>query len=158
MEIRLNRKQKIKQTLRKVGKEIEPTFTNIFNQDIAKKVLLHYISEVEKAFPPLLNYEYDSPRKFFEGLLIANPNLKPTQALEMVGFRVLLDEIGIREYRQIIKRYGDYYWYSLNKKMKKLKQADEINVFSMLREKIMKFEPLKLLANQDKMLNNDKYN
>ena len=55
------------------------------------------------------------------------------------------------------KRYGDYYWYSLNKAMKQLKKADEISVFSMLKDEITKFEPLKLLANQDKMLNNVKY-
>jgi len=158
MEIRLNRRQKINQILKKIGKETKPTFINIFDQDTAKKVLLYYLDEIEQAYPPLLTYPYNnSLRKFFEGLLIANPSLKPTQALELTAFRLLLNEIGIREYRQITKRHGDYYWYSLNSKMKKLKQTDEISVFSMLREKITKFEPLRLLANQDEMLNNDKY-
>ena len=57
----------------------------------------------------------------------------------------------------MIKRYGDYYWYSLNKAMKQFKKAGEISVFSMLKDEITKFEPLRLLASQDKMLNNDKY-
>lgn len=158
VEIRLNRRQKINQILKKVGKNIEPTFANIFNQDTAKAVLLHYIAEIEEAYPPLLIYQYDSPKKFFEELLIANPQIKPTQALELTAFRALLDEIGVREYRQMTKRYGDYYWYSLNSKMKNLNKSDEIGVFSLLRKEIMKFKPLKLLANQNQMLNNVKYN
>ncbi|MFC1626846.1 hypothetical protein ACFL1P_01430 [Patescibacteria group bacterium] len=157
MEIRLNKRQKINQILKKINKAVEPTFYNIFNQDTAKKTLLYYLNEIEEAHPPLLIYQYDSPKKFFENLLLANPEIKPTQALELTAFRALLDEIGVREYRQMTKRYGDYYWYSLNNKMKKLNKADEIGVFSMLREEITKFEPLRLLANQDEMLNNVKY-
>ena len=129
---------------------------NIFNQDTARKVLLYHLDEIEEAYPPLLVYQYDSTKKFFEKLLIANPKLKPTQALEMTGFRVLLDEIGVREYRQITKRYGNYYWYSLNKKMKKLKQINIPSVFSILRDEVNKFKPLRLIDFKLKMLNNDK--
>ncbi len=158
VEIRLNRQQKINQILKKIGKEVEPTFTNIFNQDTAKKVLLHYISEIEEAYPPLLNYQYDSPKKFFSGFIRSNPNTKLTLPLKMLGLRVLLDEIGVREFREMTKHYGSSAWYSLNKEMKDLTRTDEPSVFSLLREQINKFEPLKLLAIQDKMLNNDKYN
>lgn len=158
VEIRLNKRGKISQILKKIGKEVELTFTNIFNQDTAKRVLLHYINEIEDAYPPLLTYQYDSPKKFFERLLVANPKLKPTQALELTAFRALLEEIGVREYRQMTKRHGSYYWHSLNNKMKNLSHTDEVSVFSLLRKQIADFEPLKLLAIQDQMLNNDKYN
>ncbi|MCL4353655.1 hypothetical protein M1615_04305 [Patescibacteria group bacterium] len=157
VEIRLNKRQKINQILNKIGKKVEPTFTNIFNQDTAKRVLLYYINEIEEAYPTLLTYQYDSPKKFFERLLVANPKLKPTQALELTGFRMLLEEIGVRDYRQMTKRHGNYYWYSLNKKIQKLNYADEVSVFSLLRKQITDFEPLKLLANQEEMLNNVKY-
>lgn len=157
VEIRLNRRQKINQILKKIGKEVETTFVNIFCQDTAKRVLLHYINEIEEAYPPLLTYQYDSPKKFFERLLVANPKIKPTQALELMGFRMLLEEIGVREYRQMTKRYGSYYWYSLNQKMKKLNYTDEISVFSLLKKQITDFKPMKLLDFQNKMLNNDKY-
>ncbi len=158
VEIRLNRRQKINQILKKIGKEVEPTFTNIFSQDTAKKVLLHYISEIEEAYPPLLTYQYDSPKKFFSGFIRANHTTKLTQALKMLGLRVLLDEIGVREFREMTKHYGSSAWYSLNKEMKALTKTDEPSVFSLLKEQVNKFEPLKLLAIQDKMLNNVKYN
>lgn len=157
VEIRLNKRQKINQILKLIDKEVEPTFINIFNQDTAKKVLLHYINEIEEAYPPLLTHQYDSPKKFFTGFLTTNPKIKLTHALKMLGLRALLDEIGIREFREMTKRYGNSAWYSLNKEMKGLGNTNEISVFSLLREQITKFEPLKLLANQDKMINNDKY-
>jgi hypothetical protein len=157
VEIRLNKRQKISQILGLIGKNFELTFVNIFNQDTAKKVLLHYIDEIGEACPPLLDYRYDSPKKFFSGFIRANHNAKLTQALKMLGLRVLIDEIGVREFREMTKHYGNSAWYSLNKEMKTLTQTDEPSVFSLLREKINKFEPLKLLAIQDKMLNNDKY-
>ena len=146
VEIRLNKRQKINQILRKIDKAVEPTFVNIFNQDTAKEVLLHYISEIEDAYPPLLTYQYDSPKKFFSGFIRTNHQAKLTQALKMLGLRVLLNEIGVREFRAMTKHYGNSAWYSLNKEMKNLAQADEPSVFSLLREQINKFEPLKLLA------------
>lgn len=75
----------------------------------------------------------------------------------MLGLRVLLEEIGIREFREIAKRYSNFAWYSLNKEMKAFTQIDEPNIFSLLKEQINKFEPLKLVDFQNKMLNNDKY-
>ncbi|GIW61214.1 MAG: hypothetical protein KatS3mg101_1191 [Patescibacteria group bacterium] len=146
VEIRLNKRQKISQILKLIDKDFEPTFTNIFNQDTAKKVLLHYIREIEEAYPPLLTYQYESPKKFFTGFLIANPKIKLIPILKILGLRVLLEEIGIREFREMTKRYGSSAWYSLNKEMKSLTQADEPSVFSLLREQINKFEPLRLLA------------
>jgi hypothetical protein len=158
VEIRLNKRQKINQILKKIGKGVEPTFSNIFNQDTAKKVLLYYLNEIEDAYPPLLTYQYDSPQKFFNGFLIANPKVKLTPALKMLGLRVLLEDTGVRGFREMTRRYGNSAWYSLNKEMKKLGKTDEISVFSLLRKQITDFEPLKLLAIKDKMLNNDKYN
>lgn len=157
VEIRLNKRQKINQILKKIDKEVEPTFTNIFNQDTAKRVLLYYINEIEEAYPPLLAYQHDSPKKFFSGFIRANPEIKLSQALKMLGLRTLLDEIGVREFREITKRYGNSAWYSLNKEMKNITHTDQLSVFSLLREQVDNFEPLKLLANKAEMLNNVKY-
>lgn len=156
-EVRLNQKQKIRQVFKKIGKDLEPTFINVFNQDIAKRVLLKYIEEMEEAYPSLLLHQQYSPKNFFTSFLTKNPKTKLTTILKMLGLRVLLEEIGIREFREIAKRYSNFAWYSLNKEMKAFTQIDEPNIFSLLKEQINKFEPLKLVDFQNKMLNNDKY-
>ena len=158
IEIRLNKRQKINQILKKIGKEVEPTFINLFNQDTAKRVLLHYLNEIEEAYPPLLIYQHDSPKKLFNSLIITNPTIGVSSALKMLGLKMLLNEVGVREFRQMTKQYGYSTWYSLNKEMKKLNKPAEVDTFSVLRQELNKFEPLHLLAFQDQMLNNDKYN
>lgn len=157
VEIRLNKRQKISQILKKIDKQVESTFVNIFNQNTAKEVLLHYIDEIENAYPPLLTYQYDSPKKFFTGYLTANPKIKLTTALKMLGLRVLLDEIGVREFRGITEQYGNSTWYSLNRELKKFRQTNDVSVFALLRKQISEFQPLKFTEKQSIMLNKDKY-
>jgi len=158
MEVRLNRRQEIRQILNKIGVELEPTFKNIFNQEISKKILLHYLSEIESSYPPLLIYEYDTPKKFFNDFLLDNPTIKLSTALKMLGMRVLLNETGVREFREIAKRYGNHTWYTLNKEMKNLNNTKKgVVIFQNLRNELTKFKPLKLVDFQEEMLNNDKY-
>ena len=158
IEIRLNKRQKIRHLLKSINNEVEPTFVNIFNQSISKKVLLHYIAEIENASSPLLTYQQDTPKKLFNGLLIANPDIKLKKLLTMYGLKSLIDDIGVRGFRQLTKRHGNSVWYSLNKEMKQLKTTNEPVVFSLLRKEITAFKPLRLVDFQDKMINNDKYN
>lgn len=158
IEIRLNTRQKIKHIFRKIDTKIEPTFFSVFSQNTAKKVLLYYLNEIEKAYPPLLMSNKDKNIEFFNGLLISNPKVKLHTALKLTGLRTILQEIGVREFRHIIKRYGKPAWYALNKQMKTCKKSsDTPNVFPFLKQEIKTFKPLKLIDFQAKMLNNDKY-
>lgn len=157
IEIRLNKRQKINQILRKIDNEVEPTFINIFKQDTAKAVLLHYLNEIEDAYPPLLTYEYNGPKKFFTDFLILNPKAKLTTSLKMLGLKMLLEELGVREFREVTKRFGKSAWYSLNKDMKNIGVPTNTTVFALLRKQIEEFKPLKLIDFNDIMLNNDKY-
>ena len=145
MEVRLGKRQKLKQILSVIGFIIEPTFKNLFSQDIAQKILLHYLVEIENNYPPLLNYEYRTPEKFFTDFLISNPDKRLTSALKYLGMRVLLEKISVREFRQLIGRYSDSAWYSLNSDMKNLTQVNEVNTFSLLRDALINGQPLKLV-------------
>jgi hypothetical protein len=145
MEVRLGKRQKLKQILSAIGLTIEPTFKNLFSQDIAQKVLLHYISEIESNYPPLLNYEYNTPEKFFTDFLISNPKKHLTSALKYLGMRVLFERLGVREFRQLIGRYSDNAWYGLNSDMKNLTQVNKVNTFQLLRDAITNYQPLKLV-------------
>lgn len=160
LEIRLNTRQKIRQLLRLTNTETEPTFINLFNQEISKKVLLYHIQVIENALPPLLAYQ-NSPSKLFSSLQVSNPGTKLKHLknlLTMCGLKSIIDDAGIRGFRQLTKSYGKTVWYSLNKEMKQLKTADEPSIFNLLKKEITAFKPLKLLDFQDNMLNNDKYN
>src|SRR3989338_10344714 len=51
MEVRLGKRQKLKQILSTVGLSCEPTFKNLFSQEVAQKVQLHYITKIEDNYP-----------------------------------------------------------------------------------------------------------
>ncbi len=145
MEVRLGKRQKLKQILSNVGLTIEPTFKNLFSQEVAQKVLLHYLTEIENNYPALLNYYYDTPKQFFSDFLISNPDKKLTSALKYLGMRVLLEDIGVREFRQLIGRYSSNAWYTLNKDMKSLHRTTEKSIFSLLNDSVANYQPLKLV-------------
>lgn len=145
MEVRLGSRQKLRQILLKTGLNIEPTFSAVFKQEVSQKVLLHYLKEIEDSYPPLLNYQYNNPKQFLSDFLINNPKTKLSSALKYLAMRVLLEQMGVREFRQLIGRYSNNAWYVLNKEMKNLKTSDDKSIFALLSDNIINYQPLKLL-------------
>lgn len=155
MEVRLNRKQKLIRILKKLGIEQEPTFKFLFSEDIAKKVLLHYIDEIEGSYPALLSYESNS-KDFLWSFMFNNPKAGIRKAIQMLGLRVAFEELGVREFREVTKKLGKNSWYGLNSELKSLVYPQKKDVFSVLKTVIETFKPLKLIDFQDNLLNNVK--
>jgi len=159
MEVRLNQRQKIGHILRKLGLDIEPTFQNLFREEVAKKVLLYYLDYIEANYPKPLYSNPKSYTDFIARFLIDNSNAKIRDPMIALGFSVAVRETSTREVRELLRRYPNTSWYRL------IKQIDSFNypkntlpVFETIRNSINEFKPLKLVDFQDKVLNNDKYN
>lgn len=145
MEVRLGKRQKLKQIINAIGLTMKPTFRNFFSEKVAQKVLLHYLEEIESNYPSVLTYEYDTPEKFFTEFLINNPEKRLTSALKYLAMRILLEKLGVRGFRQLIGRYSDGAWYSLNSDMKKIKRVKDVSLFDLIRENVISYQPLKLV-------------
>lgn len=145
VEIRLNKKYKLQQILRKIGVEAEPSFEVLFSKEIAQKVLLHYIDEIEAGYPSLLAYSYHNPKDFIADFLVNNPSVGLRKALQALGMRVLLDEVGIREFRGLVGRHSTKNWYRLSQELKQLVYPQKQEVFGVLRSAVVNFTPLKLV-------------
>ena len=155
MEVRLNKRYKITQILKNIGADVEPTFVNLFKKDISQKVLLYYLDELEVTYPMLLYYNKE-PKRFLMDFIVNNPDASLKKAIQALGLRILLEDMGIREFRQIISKYKRTSWYKLNKEVREYTYPQE-RPLEVLRETINQFTPLKLVDFQDKMINNDKY-
>lgn len=155
MEVRLNKRQKINQILKHINKQIEPTFKNLFSKEISQKMILYYLDEVEATYPMLIHYKKE-PKRFLMDFIINNPNISLTKAIQALGLRILLEDIGIREFREIIKKFKRSGWYKLNKEIQSYTYPFD-KPFAVLRNAINQFEPLRLVDFQEKMINNDKY-
>jgi len=145
MEVRLNKRQKLKQVLKSVGIEIEPTFQSLFRKDIAQKVLLHYMGVIEKGYPAILSYDCKDAKDFLSDFIIHNPKAGLKKAIQMLGLRILIDKVGVREFREITRKYGKANWYRLNKEMLSLNYPQKEDTFAPIRQCLEEFKPLKLI-------------
>jgi len=158
MEVRLNSRGKIRQMLKKINTQTEPTFKSLFKKKISQKILLYYLSYIKKAYIPILHYKDTQAQNFYADLLINNPKIRLNKSLEIMGLKTLLDEIGTTEFRNLAKRFGADKWYRLKRKTEGINYGQsKNNPFSLLEESIHEFKTFKLVDFQDRMLNNDKY-
>lgn len=145
MEVRLNKKQKLTQIIKRIGIEAEPTFKTLFRKETAQKVLLYYLNEIEAGYPPLLAYATNDPKNFLQEFMIHNPKVGLRKTMQTLGLWVMLKKVGIREFREITRKYGHTNWYNLNKELKEFSYPKGINAFSTLRRALTEFVPLKLI-------------
>ena len=99
MEVRLNKRTKIKQLFQTLNIKTELTFNKLFKPSIAKKVLLHYIDELERTRPPLIDYKPLDDRELLSTLLVNNPDLSPKRIAQIYGLKKMLEVFTLRELR-----------------------------------------------------------
>lgn len=118
MEARLNNRRKIQQLLKKLNIKAELTFKGLFKTNIARKVLLHYLAEVERARPPLLDFKTNNAKSLLVTLIFNNPTISPRRILQLYGMKLALDHISIRELRTMFGACNKRSWYRLIADMK----------------------------------------
>ena len=144
IEVRLNKRQKIKQLLAKLKIKAALTFAGLFKAAIAKKILLHYLDELESKRPALLDYEAPNDNALLAALIVNNPKMRAKQILQMFGFKKALETGTCRELRTMFARYNSRSWYRLIADAKKINLPDTPSPFADIRKDVSKFKPLKL--------------
>lgn len=158
MEIRLNQRQKIREILKKIGVEIEPTFGNLFKKEIAQKVLLYYAAQIEDDYPRLLYSKPKSAKDFIAQFIIDNPKTKLKDPIMALGFYSALEEVSTREIRELLRKHSKGVWYRFFRQINSFNYPkSNSSAFELIRNSINEFKPLKLVDFQAEMLNNDKY-
>ena len=146
MEIRLGKRQKIRQVLSSLGLSLEPTFKNLFSLALCQKVLLHYLVEIERNYPLIIYYDFSDPSHLFSSLIQNNPEMNLTKVLKYTALGLLVKQAGVSGFRAMTGMFGSRAWYELNKDMKQLKDMSEgRSVFGLLRENITNYKPLSRL-------------
>lgn len=157
MEVRLNKRQKIRQLFSKLSIQTELTLKNLFSTTIAQQVLLHYLGEVESRRLPLFDYRQTSSTSLLADLIINNPNIGVRKTIQLFGLKRALDNSTPRELRSMFGKYGQRSWFRLIAEVKKIKLPTSRSPLGIIREHLTDFVPLKLIDFQGTMLNNDKF-
>ena len=140
----MNNRTKLKQIFKKIDTTNDLTFSSIFKKNLSKKILLYFFKEIEDEYS-LLTYKPKSEKDLLSDLNVYNPHLKLRKLLQMFGFKIAVEKVGIREFRELIKHFGNNNWYRINKEFSALKfPLNECNILKSLKEEIIDFETLRL--------------
>lgn len=135
IEVRLNKRQKMKRLFNEIGISGMLVFKNLFSTEKSKKVILHYISIIKTNYPSLANIKLTNEQLFMR-LLVEYPKMKVRKSLMILGAKCLFDNVGARQFREIIKVFGVRQWYSLRKELKSIGISYQENPFEYLSREI----------------------
>jgi hypothetical protein len=142
MEVRLNKRQKIKQLFGKLGIAADITFKKLLKPAIAKKVLLHYLDELESQRPLLLDYKPKSEKALLVDLVMNNPELKPKKLFQLYGLKQALAVMNPRELRMLLARYPARSWYELMGEANKVQLPAVSSPFKDIRAQLEAFKAI----------------
>lgn len=144
MEVRLNKRQKIKKLFAKLGIKSDLTFKSLFKPVIAKKILLHYLDELESKRPILLDYKPKNDEALLVALRVNNPELGAKQILQMFGLKKAMEFMTPRELRVLFTRFYTRGWVRLMTDARKVNLPRADSPFGVIREQILKFKSCKV--------------
>jgi len=132
-EVRLNHKQKLNKLLEDLNYQKNPTFKQIFNNEMSKKIVTNYWEKIIKELNLGLFSISLSVKDILQILFLADKKIKSKQAIYLLGlFMLAKDENGIRQLRAIVsKRTHDRTWYRITKD---LQQASKLITQNRLRD------------------------
>lgn len=144
MEIRLGDKKKIKQLLEANGIQTSKiTLYALFSKQIAKKLLQSTLNELEANYPTYVLNEA-TLEDILANTQLSKPKAGFKHVLSLVAAQFAIKEMGIRKFRNNIRKYGDTTWYRLNKDLKSLQPMKKIKQFAALSDDLDKFEKVRL--------------
>ncbi len=144
LEIRLGNRKKIK----RYTKVEDLTFVNLFRAETSKRTLLETLDKIENSYPIVPNEQTNE--EFYAELITKNPKLIYQKSLAFFGATMLINDIGVRRFREITAKFGYKSWYRLNQEIKNVK-ITKVNPFKYIREEIDKFETIRLENYRDQM-------
>jgi hypothetical protein len=142
IEIRLNKRDKMKQLFKKLDIISDLTFKKLFKPAISKKVLLHYVNELESKRPKILNYKLANSKAVIAELVFNNPKLNPRKIFQAYGLFMALEVATPRELRALFHRFNERGWYRFMEDAKNIQIPMLQSPFKVIREQLNKFEPV----------------
>ena len=128
IEIRLNKRRKIKQILNKIGFNSEIIFSNLFDEQIAKNILLYHWDSIISKSMTFFRTNVNAIEKL-EQLRRVNPNISYLKLLAYVGQMFILKDANIKRLRNTLQYSTDrdYKWYKIQSNLKDIINCDEVN-------------------------------
>lgn len=139
IEARLNTTRKIKHVLGMLDfNQCKLSLDTLFCSKISQAVLKHYFDVVYQSIPILALLDDNSPKVVFEKLMRENRKASIQHNLKLLGLHQLLSQIGVREFRDLIK-HKSHAWYSLKKDLDELQLTPQTQPLALIENKLDQF-------------------
>ena len=157
LEIRLSLKQKLNNVMDFLEQKTNPTFKDIFNKELCKKIVNYYWDNFFGNNLFIFNTN-SSPQYILQLIFMKYPKTKILQAIKAVGLYMLCkDDDGIKGFRQIIDshRRNRADWQTVKENLKQFE--DEIFASSVwgfikdIRRELRDFKPYRLTKTENLM-------
>ncbi len=157
LEIRLSLKQKMNNVMEFIEQKTNPTFRDIFNKELCKKIVNYYWDNFFGNNTFIFNTN-SSPQYILQLIFMKYPKIKILKAITVVSLYLLCkDDDGIRGFRQIIdnhrRKRAD--WQVVKQNLKLFE--DDIFTGSTwgfikdIRKELKDFRPFRLTSNENLM-------
>jgi hypothetical protein len=147
MEVRLNKRAKIAQLFEQLGIRTKLTFAGLFKTSISKKVLLHYLDELERMRSPLLDYQAKSDKALLAALIMHNPELSTRKILQLYGLKKAMEIATPRELRGIFTKSAERSWHRIMAEAQDVQlplAQNSLGHLGIIRKKITQFKPVRI--------------
>lgn len=150
MEMRLSTKQKMNNILDKVSCPKNPTFKDIFNQQLCKRIVNYYWTTFFADNNFLFSIE-NNPQTILQLIFLRYPKVKTLQAVKLVGLYLLCkDDAGMRGLRQTVesRRLKKIDWQVLKRDLLLFNDAifasNSWGFIQDIKNELSSFKPLKI--------------
>lgn len=141
MEVRLNTARKLKEVLAKIGYELtSPTFSDIFDKELAKQVLMYFWNiSTKPSLPTLILAEQSEQDIYYQARSLG---MSENKALQIVGALKIINAEGFRPLRNALSSHS---YYRVKAEFDKLPQTDSYlyDVFKQIRKDLVEMQSLR---------------
>lgn len=145
MEVRLNKRDKIKRLFKDLDIQTELHFKSLFSKSISKKVLLYYFEKIRSNYPSVISLKL-SNEKLLMRIRSDYPDMKLRKVLMVLGAKALFDEVGVRAFRELIRSFGLRKWYSIKGELKEIGITSQENIFEKMYQSLIRYKTVRVLT------------
>lgn len=136
MEVRLNKRQKMKQLFAKLDIKSDLSFKGLFKPAISQKVLLHYMHELESKRPALLDFKAMDDKTLLTALILNNPDLSAKKIMQTYGLVKALEIMNLSELSRLQIKQNKRNWNKLTLELSNIKLPKTENSIMKIKEYI----------------------
>lgn len=145
MEVRLNKRAKIKQLFTKLNIKVPLTFQKLFKPAISRKILLYYFDELQSRHAPLFELSTSmTDKSLLTQMIVHNPHLSANRIIQLFGLKRLHETMTIQELQQMFAHHNKRSLQRLLIDARRLVMPAQADSLDVIRKQVVKGKAVRM--------------